>query len=49
MLEAITNLFSNFRVQLMLQTAPVLLLFHPTVGPNAKADLQPTRYDFTAG
>ncbi|KAF2088624.1 putative dolichyl-diphosphooligosaccharide-protein glycotransferase [Saccharata proteae CBS 121410] len=34
---------------LMLQTAPVLLLFHPTVGPNAKADLQPTRFDFSQG
>ncbi|KAL5120922.1 oligosaccharyl transferase subunit ost3/OST6 [Pleosporales sp. CAS-2024a] len=32
-----------------LQTAPVLLYFHPTVGPNAKADPQPVRYDFTAG
>lgn len=33
----------------MLQTAPVLLLFHPTVGPNAKVDAQPTRFDFTGG
>ncbi|OAL01332.1 hypothetical protein IQ06DRAFT_248379 [Phaeosphaeriaceae sp. SRC1lsM3a] len=34
---------------MMLQTAPVLLFFHPTVGPNAKADAQPVRFDFTAG
>jgi oligosaccharyltransferase complex subunit gamma len=34
---------------MMLQTAPVLLYFHPTVGPNAKVDTQPVRYDFTSG
>ncbi|KAF2123405.1 hypothetical protein P153DRAFT_371724 [Dothidotthia symphoricarpi CBS 119687] len=34
---------------MQLQTAPVLLYFHPTVGPNAKADAQPVRFDFTAG
>ncbi|KAF2106270.1 hypothetical protein BDV96DRAFT_533987 [Lophiotrema nucula] len=34
---------------LMLQTAPVILFFHPTVGPNAKIDSQPVRFDFTAG
>ncbi|KAF2755797.1 hypothetical protein EJ05DRAFT_116365 [Pseudovirgaria hyperparasitica] len=34
---------------LMLQTAPVLLLFHPTTGPNAKVENSPTRYDFTQG
>ena len=34
---------------LQLQTAPVLLYFHPTVGPHAKVDSQPTRFDFTAG
>ncbi|PVI00088.1 hypothetical protein DM02DRAFT_718548 [Periconia macrospinosa] len=34
---------------LMLQTAPVLLYFHPTTGPNAKVDTQPVRFDFTAG
>ncbi|KAF2640411.1 hypothetical protein P280DRAFT_401064 [Massarina eburnea CBS 473.64] len=34
---------------LMLQTAPVLLYFHPTVGPNARVDTQPLRFDFTAG
>lgn len=33
----------------MLQTAPVLLYFHPTIGPNAKVDAQPVRFDFTAG
>ncbi|KAL8968427.1 MAG: hypothetical protein Q9183_002462 [Haloplaca sp. 2 TL-2023] len=35
--------------KLMLQTAPVLLLFPPTVGPDAKADAQAIRYDFTMG
>jgi len=34
---------------LMLQTAPVILLFHPTTGPNSKVDAQPTRFDFTTG
>jgi oligosaccharyltransferase complex subunit gamma len=34
---------------MMLQTAPVLLYFHPTTGPNAKTDTQPVRFDFTAG
>ncbi|KAF2268571.1 hypothetical protein CC78DRAFT_530015 [Lojkania enalia] len=34
---------------LMLQTAPVLLYFHPTIGPSAKIDAQPVRFDFTAG
>lgn len=34
----------------MLQTAPVLLLFHPTTGQNAKPDQQaPVRFDFTTG
>ncbi|KAL2071358.1 hypothetical protein VTL71DRAFT_12593 [Oculimacula yallundae] len=32
-----------------LQTAPVLLLFQPTIGPNAAADSGPIRYDFTNG
>jgi oligosaccharyltransferase complex subunit gamma len=32
-----------------LQHAPVLLLFAPTSGLNAKADSSPSRYDFTAG
>ncbi|KAG8532619.1 uncharacterized protein KY384_002496 [Bacidia gigantensis] len=35
--------------KLMLQTAPVLLLFPPTMGPDSKPDDQPIRYDFTAG
>jgi oligosaccharyltransferase complex subunit gamma len=35
--------------QMMLQTAPVLLYFHPTAGPNAKPDSQPVRFDFTGG
>ncbi|KAH8727970.1 hypothetical protein GQ44DRAFT_677132 [Phaeosphaeriaceae sp. PMI808] len=34
---------------LMLQTAPILLYFHPTIGPNAKVDSQPVRFDFTNG
>jgi oligosaccharyltransferase complex subunit gamma len=34
---------------MMLQTAPVLLFFHPTTGPNAKVDTQPVRFDFTTG
>ncbi|KAF2835133.1 oligosaccharyl transferas-like protein subunit [Patellaria atrata CBS 101060] len=34
---------------MMLQTAPVLLFFHPTTGPNAKVDIQPARFDFTTG
>ncbi|KAH1494531.1 hypothetical protein LV164_001929 [Aspergillus fumigatus] len=33
--------------KLMLQTAPVLLLFPPTVGPFAKVDNAPVRFDFT--
>lgn len=35
--------------QLMLQTAPVLLLFPPTSGPKSRPDGQPVRYDFTSG
>ncbi|KAI6810743.1 hypothetical protein D0869_13945 [Hortaea werneckii] len=34
---------------MMLNTAPVLLLFHPTTGPNAKLDNTPSRYDFSTG
>lgn len=33
---------------MQLQTAPVLLLFPPTVGENASADGQPKRFDFLA-
>jgi oligosaccharyltransferase complex subunit gamma len=33
-------------MQHQIQTAPVLLLYLPTVGPNAKSDSQPLRYDF---
>ncbi|KAJ5339087.1 hypothetical protein N7452_005815 [Penicillium brevicompactum] len=33
--------------KLMLQTAPVLLVFPPTVGPHAKVDGNPVRFDFT--
>ncbi|EYE93826.1 OST3/OST6 family protein [Aspergillus ruber CBS 135680] len=33
--------------KLMLQTAPVLLLFPPTVGPFARVDDTPFRFDFT--
>ncbi|KAF4551361.1 OST3/OST6-like protein [Elsinoe fawcettii] len=32
-----------------LQTAPILLLFPPSEGPNAKADGQPKRLDFNTG
>ncbi|KAF2195327.1 hypothetical protein K469DRAFT_649149 [Zopfia rhizophila CBS 207.26] len=39
----------NTFASLMLQTAPVLLFFHPTVGPNARLDAQPVRFDFTSG
>lgn len=31
----------------MLQTAPVVLLFPPTVGPYAKVETDPARFDFT--
>ncbi|KAF3050924.1 oligosaccharyl transferase subunit ost3/OST6 [Didymella keratinophila] len=34
---------------LQLQTAPVLIFYPPTVGPNAKVDAQPVRYDFASG
>ncbi|KAF2012304.1 hypothetical protein BU24DRAFT_426168 [Aaosphaeria arxii CBS 175.79] len=34
---------------LMLQTAPIILYFHPTIGPNARVDTQPIRFDFTNG
>ncbi|EMC95999.1 hypothetical protein BAUCODRAFT_109760 [Baudoinia panamericana UAMH 10762] len=34
---------------LQLQTAPVLLLFPPTTGPNAKPDNVPQRFDFSSG
>ncbi|EPS31276.1 hypothetical protein POX_h09572 [Penicillium oxalicum] len=33
--------------KLMLQTAPVMLLFPPTTGPYAKVNAEPVRYDFT--
>ncbi|KIW14919.1 hypothetical protein PV08_07704 [Exophiala spinifera] len=36
----------NVFMKLQLQTAPVLLFFPPTVGPNAKPDAQPLRLDF---
>lgn len=41
--------FANGRAafqKLQLQTAPVLLLFPPTTGPNAAASQDPLRYDF---
>jgi oligosaccharyltransferase complex subunit gamma len=31
----------------MLQTAPVLLIFPPTIGPLAKVEGDPIRFDFT--
>ncbi|KAF5652494.1 hypothetical protein F25303_3182 [Fusarium sp. NRRL 25303] len=36
-------------MSLGLQTAPVLLLFQPTVGPHAAQKPEPLRYDFSAG
>ncbi|KAL5332676.1 hypothetical protein BJX70DRAFT_383492 [Aspergillus crustosus] len=42
--------FGNGKVtfqKLMLQTAPVLLVFPPTVGPHAKLDDGPLRFDFS--
>ncbi|KAB8198945.1 hypothetical protein BDV34DRAFT_207815 [Aspergillus parasiticus] len=42
--------FSNGKAtfqKLMLQTAPVLLVFPPTVGPFAKVDDAPIRFDFS--
>ncbi|KAJ5455808.1 uncharacterized protein N7458_004072 [Penicillium daleae] len=33
--------------KLLLQTAPVILLFPPTVGPFAKLESEPARFDFT--
>ncbi|KAL2205590.1 OST3/OST6 family protein [Sarocladium strictum] len=36
-------------MSLGLQTAPVLMLFHPTTGPHAVAGSDPIRYDFTSG
>ncbi|KAL9593386.1 MAG: hypothetical protein Q9219_007574 [cf. Caloplaca sp. 3 TL-2023] len=35
--------------KLMLQTAPILMLFPPNAGPEAKNDGQPLRYDFAMG
>ncbi|KAL8772195.1 MAG: hypothetical protein Q9209_002630 [Squamulea sp. 1 TL-2023] len=35
--------------KLMLQTAPIMMLFPPTTGPHAKPDAQAIRYDFTTG
>ncbi|OAX85197.1 hypothetical protein ACJ72_00426 [Emergomyces africanus] len=32
---------------LLIQTAPILIFFPPTVGSGAKADASPIRYDFT--
>jgi oligosaccharyltransferase complex subunit gamma len=34
---------------LQLTTAPVLIFFPPTTGPDAKPNEQPSRYDFTTG
>ncbi|KAL2262885.1 hypothetical protein VTK26DRAFT_9090 [Humicola hyalothermophila] len=36
-------------MSLGLQTAPVLFLFPPTIGPHATASPEPVRYDFTNG
>ena len=40
---------ANILPQLMLQTAPVMMVFPPTTGPHAKLDAQAIRYDFTTG
>ncbi|KAI9653019.1 MAG: oligosaccharyl transferase subunit ost3/OST6 [Alyxoria varia] len=32
-----------------LQTAPVLIMYHPTAGPHAKVDPSPSRFDFSNG
>lgn len=34
---------------MQLNTAPLLLLYPPTVGPNSKPDGQPARYEFSSG
>ncbi|KAI5295722.1 oligosaccharyl transferase subunit ost3/OST6, partial [Ascosphaera atra] len=34
--------------QMMLQSAPVLLVYAPTTGPNAKPDKAPFKYDFNS-
>jgi hypothetical protein len=34
---------------MLLQTAPVLLFYPPTTGPNAKANSEPIRYEFMQG
>ena len=36
-------------LQLNLQTAPVLLLFQPSIGPYAVLENQPLRFDFSTG
>jgi oligosaccharyltransferase complex subunit gamma len=36
-------------LQMMLATAPVLVLFPATAGPNAKTDPTPARFDFNTG
>ncbi|GAB1316277.1 oligosaccharyl transferase subunit ost3/OST6 [Madurella fahalii] len=36
-------------MSLGLQTAPVLFLFQPTIGPHAAASSEPVRYDFVNG
>ncbi|KAL8729419.1 MAG: hypothetical protein Q9166_004749 [cf. Caloplaca sp. 2 TL-2023] len=41
--------FQKASRDLMLQTAPILMLFPPTTGPKAKPDAQAIRYDFTMG
>jgi len=34
---------------MQLNTAPLLLVYPPTVGPHAKPDGQPARYEFGTG
>jgi oligosaccharyltransferase complex subunit gamma len=45
----VTAQMANTMAQLGLQTAPVLFLYPPTVGPHAAASPDPIRYDFTSG
>lgn len=40
---------ANSFFQLQLATAPVILVFSPTTGPNAGPDSGPARYDFAPG
>lgn len=45
----VSRMHADHTAQLMLQTAPVMLLFHPTTGPHARADKPMERLDFNTG